>query len=146
MEFYTRYNPPESPHLRFELPSKTEQCHREDCDINTIINRYRKTGVLGDSASQVRDMVFGDFASMPDRLTSEIAVAEAKENFMKLPIDVRKHFDHDMGKLLKALNDPSQIPTLQNLGIVRKPDPVVGTPENPGDVSVVVKTDPAIQE
>ena len=145
MEFFTRYNPGHSPTLKCTLPSKTEQCHREDCDINTIINRYKKTGVLGDSASQVRDMVFGDFSSMPDRLTSEIAVAEAKENFMKLPLNVRSHFDHDMGKLLKALNDPAQIPTLENLGIVKKAAPVVGTPENPGDVSVLVK-DPVPSE
>lgn len=139
MDFYTRYNPPASPSLKFSQPSKTEQCHRDDCDINTIIRRYQKTGVLG-SATQVRNMVFGDFASMPDRLTSELHLADAKERFMALPMNVRKHFDHDMGKLMAALNDPKQIPTLQNLGILKAPDPVVGTPENPGDVSSVINT------
>lgn len=138
MEFYTRFNPPPSPSQKFTLPSKTEQCHRSDCDINTIIARYNKTGVLGTS-TQVREMIYGDFSSIPDRLFSETAMADAKERFMKLPLDVRKHFDHDMGKLLAALNDPSQIPTLENLGIFKKSVPVVGTVDNPGDVSVLVK-------
>ena len=138
MEFYTRYNPGVSPTIKSTLPSMTEQCHRDDCDINTIINRYKKTGVLG-TATQVREMVFGDFASIPDRLMTEVGMAEAKENFMKMPLNVRNHFEHNIGKFLKALSDPAQIPTLQNLGIVKKPGPVVGTPENPGDVSHVVQ-------
>ena len=129
-KFHTKFDPPKSPSLTFQKPTITEQSHKRETDINAIIGKYRRTGVLG-TGTQVRDMFFGDFSQVTDYHTAQTAIANAKEKFMSLSADVRKAFDNDPGKLLQALNDEAQLDRLIGLGIVKKPDPVVGTPDNP---------------
>ena len=129
-KFHTRFEPPKSPSLTFSKPSITEQSHKRETDINAIVSKYRRTGILG-TGSQVRDMFFGDFSQVTDYHTAQTAIANAKEKFMSLSSDVRKAFGNDPGKLLQALSDEAQLDKLVGLGIVKKPDPVVGTLENP---------------
>lgn len=144
MEFFTRYNPPSSPKVRFEKPSMTEQYHRSEVNINDIIARYNQRGVLG-TPTQVREMFFGDFSASPDRLEYEITVSDAKEKFMRLPSDVRAAFRNDPYQMLREL-DSGNLQKFIDLGLCKAPDPVVGTPEVPADVSHVVKNEPVAQE
>lgn len=146
MEFYTRYNPGKSPHIRFTMPSMTEQYHRDEVDINTIIAKYQRTGVLG-TPTQVRETFFGDFTNVDTKFEAALALKDAEHRFMDLPSNVRAAFDHDALKFMKALNDDSQISKLVSLGIYKAPAPEVGTQLNPGDVSSVKPTEqPATKE
>lgn len=140
MEFFTRYKPGKSPSITFTMQSMTEQYHRSEVDINSIIARYNKTGVFG-SPSQLREVVFGDFSACTDRLEYEITVSKAKQEFLKLPSNVRSAFNNDPYQMLKELDSGDHLQKFIDLGIVKKPAPVVGTVENPADVSHVVKTE-----
>lgn len=143
MEFFTRYNPGKSPSVSFSMPSMTEQYHRSEVDINSIIARYNKTGVFG-SPSQLREVVFGDFTACTDRLEFELTVSKAKQEFLKLPSNVRSAFNNDPYQMLQELDSGEHLQKFIDLGIVKKPAPVVGTVENPGDVSHVIKTDEGV--
>lgn len=140
--FNTRFLPGRSPHLHFNRPSITEQSHKREVDINAIISRYRRTGVLG-TQTQVREMFYGDFLEVTDYASAMTAIVNAQERFMELPSAVRAEFANDPGKLLAALKDDSQLQRLVDLGIVKKPDPVVATPVNPDQP--IDQNKPAVQ-
>lgn len=145
MKFFTRYSPPVSPSVRFSLPSMTEQAHAAETNINGIIARYKRTGVLG-TPDQVRDMFFGNFSEVGSRFECARIAADAKEQFMSLPLKVRAEFGHSMNDFLKALEDPSQVERFIRVGLMKAPDPVVATPENPDYVAPAVKLDGVVTE
>lgn len=144
MKFFTKYDPGLSPSLTFRKPSMTEQQHLRDVDINMIVSRFNRTGVLG-TPTQVRDMFFGDFSELDGYHDYQNRVSEAKERFLALPSNVRAAFDNDPGKLINALHDPDQLGRLQDLGIVNKSAPVVGTVDNPSDLSMNLNADQKAQ-
>lgn len=134
--FWTKFDPPPSVPITFTKPSLTEQSHKQECDINCIINRYKKTGVLG-GIDQAREMFFGDFSEVGSYHEVQNIIKDAGEKFLQLPSEVRSAFDNDPAKLLDALKDNSQIGKLIDLGIIKQvADGTPGTPENPVDVSV----------
>lgn len=136
MKFFTRYEPPPSPSIVFHEPSMTEQYHRSEVNINDIIARYNRQGILG-TPTQVREMFFGDFSSAPDRLEYELSISDAKEKFMALPAKTRAAFENDPYKMLQEL-DSGNLQKFIDLGMMKAPEPSVGTLDNPGDVSHVV--------
>lgn len=144
MKFFTLYDRGVSPSVTFRKPSMTEQQHIRDVDINMIVARFNRTGVLG-TPTQVRDMFFGDFSDLDGYHDYQNRISEAKERFLALPSNVRAEFGNDPGKLIDALHDPAQLGRLQDLGIVKKSSPVVGTPDNPGDLSVNLNADQKAQ-
>lgn len=96
-------------------PSVTEQCHANEVDINKIVSRYSKTGVL-----PVRSGVpsYGDFSGVGDYHSACEAVAQAEAAFMTLPPEVRRRFDNDPGRLLEFLGDEANRDEAIKLGIV----------------------------
>lgn len=137
MKFFTRYDPPPSPAIEFHEKSITEQYHRSEVNINDIIARYNRQGILG-TPTQVREMFFGDFSGVPSRLEYEMTVSDAKEKFLSLPSSTRAAFNNDPYQLLKEL-DSGNLQKFIDLGMIKASDPAVGTVDNPGDVSHVVK-------
>lgn len=140
MNFYTRFNPPVSPSVRFTMPSLTEQAHAAETDINGIIARYKKTGVLG-TPDQIRDMFFGDFSEVGSRFECALITADAKEQFMALPIEARREFGHSLEDFLKALDDPTQLERFVKVGLVKAPPKETATPDNPDPVAPSVQLD-----
>lgn len=113
--------------------SLTEQAHREECNINTIMQRYRRTGVLPQNPHLP---VYGDFSQLGDYHACVTAVAMAQEGFMSLPSHLRKAFDNDPGKLLAFLDDPENREEAIELGLIA-PDPpaesISKAPEAPSE-------------
>ena len=81
----------------FPSETKTEQHHKAACDINNIMARYTKTGVL----EHVRrfEPVYAD-VSADDYHESMNKVAAAKTLFEELPSAVRRHFGDDVSQFL----------------------------------------------
>ena len=135
--FHTLYDPPPSPSVSFSEPSLTEQAHKNDVEINQLIARYNRTGVLG-TPSSVREMFFGDFASIGSRFEAELDIASAKQKFLALPSAVRAEFGHDPVKFLKAVDslttDEKMLKRFIDLGLVKAPEVNVATPTNPDPV------------
>lgn len=106
--------------------SMTEQSHKKKCDINNIMKKYRQTGELPLSS---KTPMYGDFSSGETYHEACNLIIEAKEDFMKLPSEIRKRFGNDPGKLVDFLNDPNNLEEAMDLGIIEKMD----KPEASGD-------------
>lgn len=95
--------------------SRTQQQFAKESDINNIISRYRKTGIL---PTVDRAMVFGDFATITDFATLNNKFIAAQEMFMTLPGRVRDKFKGDVSELIQFINDPKNLAEARELGLV----------------------------
>lgn len=110
--------------------SLTEQSHRDSCDINIILAKYEKSGVI--PLGKDGQPFFGDFSEVPDFHSAQLAILEAEQSFMQLPAKLRSRFDNDPGKLLAFLEDPANKDEAISLGLINKPAasvPPAPTPE-----------------
>lgn len=94
--------------------SVTEQSHKNECDINKIIARAEKTGLLPVSLDRG---TFGDFSGV-DFVTMNIKIAKAKEAFMSLPVDIRTRFGNDVGALLDFIDNPANLEEARKLKLL----------------------------
>lgn len=105
----------------------TKQEFAEECDINEILNIYKKTGVITHIMQQ--EPVYGDLPDDTDFQSSLAVIHSASTAFDSLPSVVRRYFNNDPSELLIALSDPAMRPQLEELGILRGPL----TPQPPGN-------------
>lgn len=106
----------------FSLPSLTKQSFAAECDINLIVDRFRRTGVV-DHVSSVQPQYL-DCLNVTDYSDAIMAVREADDIFAALPSAVRRRFDNDPSLFLAAFEDPSMRDELTELGLLVAP-PVV---------------------
>jgi len=112
--------------------SRTKQQFKLECDINTIMKKYEKTGLI----THVKEGgTYGDFTNVSDYHSALNQVIEADEAFMTLPASTRKKFNNDAAQMIAFLDDPKNDEEAIKLGLKAKPiqDPVL--PQEP------VKTD-----
>lgn len=95
-------------------PGMTDQSQAADCDVNKIVDRYMKTGVL--PGTDVEGL-YGDFVDVTDFQTSMNIVIRAQEQFDALDAKVRKRFGNDPSEFLAFCNDPSNAKELVSLGL-----------------------------
>ncbi len=134
-----------SPRVRVTVNSgkgRTKQSFKDETDINMILKRYNKTGVLT-HVSQ-RPGSFLDLASMPDYRTALHNVHEAEALFNSLDAKVRAEFGNDAAAFLDFAVEPDNAPELVKLGLLPDPDPnpVRKAPRKRGDEFEPVVKDP----
>lgn len=95
----------------------------EECDINTIMDRYANDGLL-DHVNNFQGS-YGDFTSAQDYQTSLNQVIEAEASFMDLPAKVRARFGNDPAQLIGFLesNDPADLEESVKLGLRESREP-----------------------
>lgn len=93
----------------------TKQSFKEDCDINTIMERYTRTGVLPDNT---RQSAFGDFVDAPSFQEALDIVRYSNEQFEALPAKVREEFQNDPGRFLAFAEDEANAERLADLGFL----------------------------
>lgn len=133
---HSRYNLPPNPGYKNNEPSMTQQQFKDEADINNIMARYQKTGVLVDPLTQtMRKPMFDDFSELGDFRDHQQAVIDAQELFMQLPSRLRARFENDPAELLQWLSNPVNKEEAIELGLMTKPPEM--TPEMPlkGEVS-----------
>jgi len=105
----TYYRTKATPRLRLSMSfperGKTKQEFKDECDINVIMGRYQKTGILPQDLNQkmphYADVTGYDFQQAMQ------TVAQARSLFEALPSDIRARFENDPAKLLDFVHDPS---------------------------------------
>lgn len=98
--------------------SRTEQSHKDECDIHKILNQYKRTGILNHITQ--RQAQFVDLPDALDFQSSVNTVLEGQKAFAQLPSTVRDRFGNDPAQFLAALGDPSFRPELEALGVFKK--------------------------
>lgn len=97
---------------------KTKQEFLEECDINNIIARYRKTGVLPNTFGDIGS--YGDFSEVTCFQDAMIKIQDAEDMFMSLPAGIRSKFDNDPGKFLEFADNPENQDKLVEMGIISR--------------------------
>lgn len=110
-------------------PSLTVQSEKKNCDINVIMARYEKTGVIEHVAKSRAE--FGDFSEVVDFHSAMNQVALVRERFADLPSRIRRAFENDPAMFLAALDDPARQDELVELGVLAPPEPAPDAPGSP---------------
>lgn len=111
--------------LECKDPTLTQQQFKEECDINTIVDRF---GLTGEMPTVVNMPQYGDFTGIFDYQSAMNLVVQGREEFMKLPAKMRARFHNDPAELLNFLADDDNKDEAIKLGLVKAPDLVQESP------------------
>lgn len=113
----------------------TEQSHKAECDINTILNRYLKTGLI--DHSKKASARYGDFTCIGDSFAQTMnLVAEAQELFESVPSHIRTKFSNNPAEYMEFMMNEENRDAIEALGLPTEhfpPRPATlpaGTPAN----------------
>lgn len=99
----------------------TKQSDKDFTDVNHIIARYKKTGLIDHVARGVAQ--YGDFTSVNEYQESLNRVIRANDSFMALPAAVRAKFDNDAGLFFEYVTNPANHAELVQMGLANaKPE------------------------
>lgn len=114
-KLYNRFNRPERIMLYNDEPTMCQQHFKEECDINNILAKYIKTGIL----DSIGPGVYADITEMGDYRESIELIARAQEMFIELPSHIRKEFDNDPAQYLDFVHNPENLERGIELGIFK---------------------------
>lgn len=115
MEFITAYGPK----IKVGVATGkglTKQSHRDECDINVIMKRYEKSGVLPDYGGQQGRYLDCTGAQFQEAMN---IIAKGRSIFAELPAAVRARFENDPAKMLDFVNDPENREEALRLGLLK---------------------------
>ena len=119
------------PHSRVQTDcggiSRTKQSFADECNINKIIAKFRKTGMI--THLKATGGQYGDFTGVTDYRAALDAIREADASFATLPADIRRQFDNDPGQFLQFVSNPDNREALVDMGLVAKTPSEPHTPE-----------------
>ena len=94
--------------------SLTKQSFTKECDINTILAKYQKTGAI-DHLNK-NEAQYG-FATSDTFQESMQIVAKGNTMFAELPSSIRTKFENDPAKFLDFVQDKNNLKEMQELGL-----------------------------
>lgn len=106
--------------------SLTKQSFRDECNVNNIMAKFEKTGLLDHLNTHQGD--YGNFIGFDDYHSSMNQVREADEAFLTIPAAIRARFNNSSSEFLKFAQDPDNHDQMVDLGLAiakpPKPDPL----------------------
>lgn len=115
--------------------SLTVQSEKDSCDINVIMRRVVKTGVI---PVNKREAFYADVTSMGEYRDVIEQMRMAEEYFMTLPARVRERFSNDPVELLDFISDANNREEAIEIGLL----PKAGEPEVPVEPESASSVDP----
>lgn len=112
----------------------TKQEFLEESDINVIIARFQKSGVLPNTFGNVGS--YGDFSQVTNFQDAIIKVQEAEDMFMSLPARIRAKFDNDPSQFLEFADNPENQDALVEMGVIDKASVKATEPAAPPEAEV----------
>lgn len=104
--------------IEFKEPTRTKQSFRDECDINNIMAKYRRTGVLPTLIKE--NPMWGDFSNPVDFQEAQNIVIKAVEQFQNLPAHVRERFNNDPQKFLEFTHKKENKEEMGRLGLLKE--------------------------
>jgi len=108
-----------------EGESLTKQSFAKECDINTILAKYAKTGLI--DHVKTYQGYYGHLPNSVDFQANLNAVIAAQTAFDTLPAKIREKFVNDPAKFLAFVDDPDNAEEMVTLGL-REPSAPPATP------------------
>ncbi len=135
-KFITAYGPKTKVRQTNEGKTRTHQSGKDECDINLIMAKYVKTGVMDHQKEYGENYGFATSVDLHEALTT---VRTATEMFDALPAEIRTRMDNNAEKFLEFVQNPENEKEMLELGLATsepevKPIPVVVQPvETPAE-------------
>ncbi len=104
-------------------PGKTKQSFRDECDINFIMDKWKRTGQIPDNMVGTMKPQYGDFTDSNDYMDACNSVIAAKEAFASLPAFLRDRFANEPANLIRFLSIPENQEEAIKLGLAEAPTP-----------------------
>ena len=96
--------------------TRTQQQFAEECDINTIVERF---GLGYKMPEALRLPQYGDFTGLDSYHDAVNAIALAGESFDALPANVRTRFQNDPGQFVEFMMDDKNRDEAVKLGLLK---------------------------
>lgn len=123
-----------------ESISLTEQCHKDECSIQNIMKKYKKTGILNHTNEY--QGTYMDMTNALDYHEAQNIIAAASSMFETVPAHIRKHFNNDSSQFVDFMQNPDNKSQIEEMGLstshlpsdkqTPKPNP---TPSKPSKTS-----------
>lgn len=99
--------------------SRTKQSPAEACDVNSIMARYTRTGLLPVTRMQG---VYADVSALSgvDFGSAMAVVQKVEERFMDLPVHVREYFRNSPQAFFEFVHDPKNRDKAIELGLCKE--------------------------
>lgn len=97
--------------------NQARQSFKDECDINKIMAKFQKTGILdhyAKHAPQYMDIPAVDYHEALN------VIATAESMFEELPSQARKKFGNDPEKFLEFVQNPDNAEELRELGLAHR--------------------------
>lgn len=101
-----------------EGAERTKQSFKAECDINNIMAKYQRTGVLDFAAK--REPQYGDCTGIEFQAGMEM-ISRARTMFEELPSSIRARFENNPVEFLNFVQNPENREEAKELGLL-KPD------------------------
>lgn len=121
-KFRTPYTERKKVTRKFRLKSMTKQSMKDETNINNIMRKFEKNGVIAHLNEKQKQ--YGDYTEVQDYQASLNQVMHAQELFMELPATIRTRFSNDPGQFLSFVQDPKNQKELVDLGLATAPEPI----------------------
>lgn len=119
MKFRTRFTPRNHPGVfcNPEDPqdNRTKQAMRDECDINTIVKKYRDRRIDLTQFAQAGE--YADFSNIPTYHEAMNQIAAAESMFEALPSALRRKFENNSAKFVDFCADPKNAKEMVELGL-----------------------------
>ena len=116
MQYITAYQQKNRHQIDFGKKSRTKQAHAKEADINYIMRKYLKTGLIEHSRKHQPD--YG-FATSEDFHTSMNIITKANSMFEELPSQIRAKFENKPEQFLDFVNNEKNVPEMVELGLAQ---------------------------
>lgn len=101
--------------IAFPEFTRAKQSFRDECDINLIMAKFAKTGVMTHVREQNRNYGFATSRDLREGLQ---LIAEADEMFNELPAGMREKFHNNPGEFLDFVGDEANRPEMASMGLL----------------------------
>lgn len=119
----------------FTLPSLAKQSFLKETDINNIMRKFEKDGLLEHVNTHKGD--YGNFIGYEDYHSSLNSILLAEEAFLTIPSKIRATFNNDPVQFLEFAQNPENLDKMIEMGLAPAREPVRAPgdpPDTPGDV------------
>jgi phage internal scaffolding protein len=128
--------------VRCRRPGRTKQSQKKETDVNFIMQKYERTGVM---THVTRNKAFyGDVSKVPDYASALEVVRSADELFRTVPAKIRAEFENDPQKFLDHVSNPANEQWLRDNGFM-KAVPVDSAKPEAGTVNVPNVVEPEVK-
>lgn len=115
MKIRKAYDAHDRVQIQFTEPSLTKQAMGAETDINNIMRKYEKDGIITHLSKYQGQ--YGDFSQVVDYHSALNTMIDAENAFGSLPSRIRGEFSNDPGKFLEFVHDPKNHDRMVDMGL-----------------------------